>query len=439
MTDLSIEQKAAIALVKSGKNLFLTGGAGVGKSFTLKEIIKCTQGALICAPTGVAAQNIGGATLHSTFKIPVPLDTKKLKEDYVRNVLKRNEKIKKVLLGAHTLVIDEISMCRSDVFDYVCNTLSVLRDEYNHEYQVILCGDFCQLPPVVTDKDEKYMEFHYPNNTEGFAFKTENWNKLNLSTIVLQKVFRQDNSAFSEALNKIRFGDTDGLDYVINNSSKKEDLTAINICTKNKVADNINNSEVNKLPGKCTIFNVEKTGKVESKDLRCLEILKLKEGARVIFIANINEEGCSAYNGEIGTVNKLDINSVIVETANGLQRVSRFEWQIQEYVFNEEEQQVELHEVGSYSQIPLKPAYAITVHKSQGMTYESGNIRAGIEDFFTTGQLYVALSRVKSIDKLFVSLELTPDNLKKLCLNDPDVVEFYKNINSKRIPRLTSV
>lgn len=428
---LNIQQKLAIDCAMSGTNVFITGGAGVGKSFTLHHLInklrlKGQKEVIVCAPTGIAAQNVQGVTLHRAFKIPIHINPEEFQEKFFKTKIKSDDTLSKLLKCMDILVIDEISMCRADTFTYLVKLLKVAENLFDKTYQFILCGDFFQLPPVVIQDNEKdYITRYFPNNAKMFAFNQHEWNSLNLIKIELTEVIRQKDENFSKALNEVRKGNIKGLSYIIEHCSQNQNENATCITIQNNEAKKINQKCICELSGELRTYEISKTGKIQYSDIVCLDKLLLKVGARVVFIANISESDCSAFNGQIGEVTELQDDFVIVKTDQGLQTVSEHEWDVEEYVYNEEKDRMELKQIGSYKQIPLKPAYAVTVHKSQGQTYEAVNIDS--PKFFVTGQLYVALSRCKSLDKMYICSELKDriEIKKDIPLADSDVIDFY--------------
>lgn len=428
---LNTEQKLVIDCAMSGNNIFITGGAGVGKSFTLNHLInklrqKGQKEVIVCAPTGIAAQNVQGVTLHRAFKISIYIDPEEFQEKLLKIKINSDDTLTKLLKCMDVLVIDEISMCRADTFTYLVKLLKVAEILFDKTYQVIVCGDFLQLPPVVKENKEKeYLAKYFSNNAKMFSFNQPEWNSLNLRKIELTKVIRQKDEQYSNALNEVRKGNIQGLSYILKHCSKKENENATYITIKNAEAENKNIEFINKLSGELRTYKMSKSGDILNTDIVCLDKLSLKVGARVVFIANISECDCSAFNGQIGEVTELQDNLVIVKTDQGLQTVTEYEWDVKEYVYNEEKDRMELKQIGSYKQIPLKPAYAVTVHKSQGQTYEAVNIDS--PNFFVTGQLYVALSRCKSLDKMYICPELKNriEIKKDIPLADSDVINFY--------------
>lgn len=417
---LNKQQEYAYNTLMSGKNCFLTGEAGVGKSCVLNKFIEDSKEAgkniIVTAPTGIAAINVSGVTLHRAFRIPL--------KPLVEGVKKIPETIEK----ADIVVIEEISMCRIDVFDFVAQIILVInikRQKYENRkpIQLIVCGDFFQLPPVLMDKDKELLESYYgrPLN-RGFAFQSELWKYFNFYNILLTDVVRQDNPDFVKALNMTRVGDASALDYFWQNSSSFMISKAIMLCGTNKAANERNMSELANLKTPEYVFVSTTIGDVRDSDKIVEDRLGLKVGARVMTVMNDSED--RYQNGSLGTVVKLEPDCVFVEIDNSgmVVEINRYTWDICTYTLVDGV--VKQTVVGSYIQFPLKLAYAITIHKSQGQTYDAVNLNPYCWD---CGQLYVALSRVRNIDKLF----LTQYPSRNFLVTSREVLDFYKNLNNK--------
>jgi len=373
-------------LLDAGLNVFLTGKAGTGKSFLVDYYVeKHPEKSIIkCAPTGVAALRIGGATIHRTFGVPVRLLGH-------NDVCSSNDKLD-VLKKADVILIDEISMCRIDVFEYVIRSLK--RIGIGNK-QLILVGDFYQLPPVLTDKDKFAFTDLYEERL--YAFESQMWNSSDLITVELKEPKRQSEQTeqrFLQSLSKIREGNPDFGVFQIANCA---DDNAVSLCPTNAKAKSINDEHLSRLPNH-KHYKASKTGYVEDADMVTDENLVLAKDARIIMLVNDSEGRW--VNGSMGTVTNLSDNHITVQIDNeGECRVDRYTWSIKEYVLEEDEETGEKHvvekEIGSFTQFPLKLAWAITIHKSQGQTYDKVNIYNG---FFANGQMYVALSRCKTLN-----------------------------------------
>lgn len=428
---LTKTQEEALRLLKTGANVFLTGKAGTGKSFVLKEFIRQSKKKiLITAPTGVAAIEIGGATLHRTFDIP--LNMAKLVKD-----VKVYKPSKNPVVAADIVIIDEISMVRRDVFEYVMRYIKEVNWKYRKgkaPIQVILVGDFFQLPPVLTPGDvEAYQTLM--GNLDIYPFESPYWWQFDFQKIELLEVMRQkDDGDFLDNLNRIRNGDVSAIDYF--NKRVREDYKTtkgINIVPTNAKVRKINNENLLRLNTKKRVYKAEKYGAVKPSDIVNDEELLLKIGAKVMITTN--HPMLEYSNGSLGTVKEFHKDSVDVQLlgSHKVVEIERKRNVISEYVV--EDGLITLREVGFYSQIPLKIAYAITVHKSQGKTFDEVHLDPSV---WSDGQLYVALSRVTSIDGLTLSEPIQSSAVKV----SEDVLRFYgyeigEDANVEEIERRT--
>lgn len=382
---LTASQEKAFELLKQGKNVFLTGEAGTGKSFLIKRFLDFVRGkknVVISAPTGIAAINVGGTTIHRLFGFNPKMDLTKV-------VISPKD----VLRETDILIIDEISMCRMDLFDAIGRVL----DQLKNHIQVIVVGDFCQLPPVLLDDEREKLEAFYKEKVgNAFAFQSQAWKKLEFETVNLVEIMRQSDAPFINALNKARKGEKTCLKYFINNAAKKPIEGAVTIVGTNKRADNINNQELAKLPGETKVIKALVSGDFNLADAPTSSELNLKVGARVIFLIN----SIDFKNGTTGTIESINGDSyLVVRLDKGYTVfVTMHTWENIEYTV--ENEKVVEKTTGTFTQYPIKLAYAITVHKSQGQTYDSVNLEpCG----WVHGQLYVALSRCKDINKLYIA------------------------------------
>lgn len=402
-------QNDALRELNSGKNVFLTGGAGTGKSYVLREFVRnnCGKNILVTAPTGIAANNIEGSTLHRTFKLPLGIISDKIinNEDANRGAYRRN-------LLAHTdiLIIDEISMCRADVFSYIVDLISDAQYVGFH-IQVVLCGDFFQLPPVIGSSEKETFQRLFPDNVNGWCFLTEQWKKLNLTTCSLDKVYRQDNLEFVTALNQIRKGDPRGIDFINLYYCRQEMSSAVSLCGTNSLATEINLNNLGKIYSATYEYDIVKEGRVNNSDIRCEQHLSLKNGARVIILVN-DSSGDLYQNGSFGTVVDIapDRIKVCLDVSNRIVELPKYTWEIYGYELEGISGRIKKNVIGSYKQIPVRLGWAVTIHKSQGSTYEAVNLKS--TRFWNYGQLYVALSRCKDVKKLYIQSALSKLNLK---------------------------
>lgn len=386
---LNKDQQEAYDILISGKNVFLTGDAGTGKSFLINRFIEdvgCKKNIVITAPTGIASLNIGGVTIHRAFNIPVGVDLFKLH-------LPASDVIK----VADIIIIDEISMCRMDLFDLIGRIFNNLEKKP----QLIVVGDFHQLPPVLLKEDKVKLDSYYKTDVgNAFAFQSFAWQYFDFKIIQLNEVMRQDNVRFITALNYLRNGDPVCLPYFVKYCSKKKFDGAITLVGTNRRAEEINNLEIEKINGEKHSLKAIIEGEVDLKSLPTYEILNLKVGARVLFL--INSE--LYKNGSMGTILKINNNYVTIKIDDNdcVVDLQRYEWQFKDYVV-EGDNKISEKIIGKFKQFPIKLGYAITIHKSQGQTYDKMNFEpCG----WLHGQLYVALSRCKDIKNIYIAYGL---------------------------------
>ena len=449
---LAPEQKKALDLMLSGKNVFLTGKAGTGKSTVLEKIQeKRLCGCVFLAPTGIAAININGSTIHSFFQLKPGL----LTPDSIEPIgsQKRIEMIRSV----RTIVIDEFSMVRSDLFvaiDMRLQEITGCNKPFGGK-QVILVGDFLQLPPVVKEKTEaEYLDRELGGH---YAFQTALWQQADLQCVCLQTVHRQGNDTlFMKILNHLRYGELEIRDIQLEGLKRAlnaiEALTRlcvevaplehppIYLCTTNRTADSLNQLFQSKLKGETCVFRAVIRGKFPEGDHPTSEMLALKVGARVMTLTNKRtSDGETEYvNGEIGVVEEMDggENAVVhVRLDRGpTVSVERTKWSKYEYEpefdANTGRPIVRQKEVGTFVQIPLKLAYAVTIHKSQGLTLENVEVKLG-NGCFASGQLYTALSRCRCIKNLRIDRPICPAD----AVLDQAIIDFYREIESGHQPQ----
>lgn len=423
-------QRIALQALESGRNVFLSGEAGTGKSYVLNQFLakNTRKNILVCAPTGIAAINVNGSTLHRVFGVPIePIGPTK-------NPMKTSETVQK----ADIIIIDEISMCRFDCFEYVAKAIKLAEKEaQNKEYakaeklhrepitlppkQLIVVGDFFQLPPVITDKDRPVLENYWGrimNVGDGFAFQAPMWSTFDFVTIVLDEVMRQKGDLdFVANLNCIRRGDKSAIAW-FNAQSAQKVQKGIHLCSTNKAAEQINLQEAAKLKGFPRTYTADITGIVNASDKPTSDALTLKKGMQVMSL--INDPENRYQNGSLGIITDLDFSGVEVDFGGQKIEISKHSWDIIDYQIIEKngESKVEKTVIGIFRQLPLKIAYAITMHKSQGQTYDAANIHPSC---FASGQLYVALSRIKSIKSLYLTKKIQPENL----ITAEAVLNFY--------------
>lgn len=410
------EQRKALHLMESGKNVFLSGEAGTGKSFVIQQFVEeqKQKGAniVMCAPTGIAALNIGGATLHRAFGAPIgPICPEMV----------RSTKSSEVIEMADIIIIDEISMCRFDLFSYAVEVIHNAEAKAHKHIQLIVVGDFYQLPPVITAKDRKILNTCWKRKVNnGYAFESPWWEKCHFTNCYLRQVVRQSDINLVYHLNRLRVGDKDSIVWFNQNMNASYTDKGIIIVPTNALANKINRDKMNALSGETRLYMGNSKGDVETSDRLTAEKLIMKTGMRVM--ALVNDCGNEYCNGSLGTVQKLREDGVIVRFDNGCEAlITPYTWQIENYAVNlvNGETSIKKQKVGAYTQLPLKAAYAVTVHKSQGQTYSEVNLYPRC---FAAGQLYVALSRCRDVSQLHLCEPISP----KYLITSTEVGMFYK-------------
>jgi ATP-dependent exoDNAse (exonuclease V) alpha subunit len=395
------------------RNLFITGAAGTGKSYWLKQYIEKHENTIICAPTGIAALNVGGDTMHRVFHIPVPT--------YESPSFAKNKKgalttaMLKPIAQADTIIIDEISMARNDVFAFAIKVIRKAEKLKGSKIRIIVCGDFSQLPPVVKKNEVSLMK-KFGFDPSGYAFTTSEWKSCNFQVVELTKVIRQENQEFVSELNRIRIGDHSHLYYwdeFVKTVYSYEN--SVVICGTNAEAERINKEYLNNLPGDLKVLQSIKEGRCTAGYVD--DLILIKEGAKVIFTANDIILG-KYQNGTFGTVKHIDTDYVSVLVNNEYLTIRPKDYKI--YSYTCKNGVLEKKELGKITQYPFKVGKAITIHKSQGQTFDNVIISPEI---FAQGQLYVALSRVRGPEGLVLLKQLEENFL----IIDKTVEEFYQN------------
>jgi len=408
-TDNREWQQALQIIQYTRRSLFLTGKAGTGKSTFLRHIAETTKKKhVILAPTGIAAINAGGQTLHSFFKLPfhplLPNDSSYSIRN-IRKTLKYSGELTKLLRELELIIIDEISMVRADIIDFIDKVLRIycrnMREPFGGK-QLLLVGDIFQLEPVIKEDEWRLMQPFYAS---AYFFAAKVWQEMQLVSIELRKVYRQSDSQFIGMLDRIRQNhatdaDLQSINARVNQSSKqKENGFEITLATRRDTVDYINDLHLSELEGDSTIFKGHIKGDFPETSLPAPMELEIKPGAQVIFIKNDKEKRW--VNGTLGVVIYIDegegIITVVDEDGHEYD-VEREVWENMRYTFNEKEQKIEEEMLGSFIQFPLRLAWAITVHKSQGLTFRHVKIDFSGGGAFAGGQTYVALSRCTSLE-----------------------------------------
>jgi ATP-dependent exoDNAse (exonuclease V) alpha subunit len=409
VTDNREWQQALQIIQYTRRSLFLTGKAGTGKSTFLRHIAETTKKKhVILAPTGIAAINAGGQTLHSFFKLPfhplLPNDSSYSIRN-IRKTLKYSGELTKLLRELELIIIDEISMVRADIIDFIDKVLRIycrnMREPFGGK-QLLLVGDIFQLEPVIKEDEWRLMQPFYAS---AYFFAAKVWQEMQLVSIELRKVYRQSDSQFIGLLDRIRQNhatdaDLQSINARVNQSSKqKENGFEITLATRRDTVDYINDLHLSELEGDSTIFKGHIKGDFPETSLPAPMELEIKPGAQVIFIKNDKEKRW--VNGTLGVVIYIDegegIITVVDEDGHEYD-VEREVWENMRYTFNEKEQKIEEEMLGSFIQFPLRLAWAITVHKSQGLTFRHVKIDFSGGGAFAGGQTYVALSRCTSLE-----------------------------------------
>ena len=401
---------------ETGISVFLTGKAGTGKTTFLKHIVAgCSKRLAVVAPTGVAAVNAGGVTIHSFFQLPLcPYlpDVKELVTEYQmpeKNRSLRKDRVK-ILRTLELLIIDEISMVRADILDAIDATLKRYRknDRPFGGVQLLMIGDVQQLPPVVTESEKPFMDQVYPSP---FFFNSRAFRKLGYIVIELNKIHRQRDAEFTSMLNDIRTGNPS--DQTLERLNRRLDPGFdppsgeywIRLTTHNHQSDSINREKMDALKGKSMIFKAEIDGNYPESAYPAETELRLKKGAQVMFTRNDTSGNSMYFNGKIGTVTSLDPEIIVTDENGNEIIVNREKWDNVRYEINPETQEIQAVNDGSFTQYPLRAAWAITIHKSQGLTFDRVVIDAG--KAFSFGQVYVALSRCRSLDGIVLTTPIT--------------------------------
>ena len=433
-------QKALQIIQFTRRSLFLTGKAGTGKSTFMRHIAATIKKKhIILAPTGIAAINAGGSTLHSFFKLPFhPLlpNDKRYSNRNIRDTLKYNGEKTKLLREVELIIIDEISMVRADIIDFIDKVLRIYNRNMREPFggkQLLLVGDIYQLEPVIKEEERQLLRPFYPSN---FFFDAQVFREMQLIAVELKKVYRQRDAQFIALLDHIRTSNVSDSDLRLLNAQVNAEIgteagrLSITLSGRRDTVDYINEKQLNTLPDQPTIFYGHIEGEFPDSSLPTPMELEVKTGAQVLFIKNDKERRW--VNGTLGTIigfGDEEDGIIYVRTEDGRDfDVQREIWSNVRYTFNEKEQKIEEEEIGSYQQFPLRLAWAITVHKSQGLTFNNVKIdfTGGV---FAGGQTYVALSRCTSLQGISLQEPIRRENI----FVRTEVTNFARNYNNLNI------
>lgn len=405
-------------LENSDGNIYITGKAGTGKSTLLTYFRQKTKkNVVVLAPTGVAALNVAGATIHSFFRFPTRLLAPNDKDIKVEH--QRRDLFKKLSM----VIIDEVSMVRADLLDAIDLSLRLNRKDQRPfgGVQMVFFGDVFQLPPVVVGKDlSDYFEVNYGGP---YFFNSKSFTASSFTCIELSKIFRQKDDGFKDILNCIRENRLGGKELSLLNAKycveerTDDSSTALTLCTTNKIASEINDSRMAAIPTEEFVYQAEIKGKFDQSAYPTEPNLALKVGAQVMMLKN--DPMKRWVNGTLGVITDLTDSSVELSIDSVTYSVEKASWEVIDYQYNKKENKIDVVVTGSFSQYPLKPAWAITIHKSQGQTFDRVNIHLG-NGAFTHGQTYVALSRCTSLNGITLKTRIRPKDV----IVDPKVSRF---------------
>lgn len=421
----------------TSRSIFLTGKAGTGKTTFLNDFVSKTRKKhIVVAPTGIAAINAGGVTIHSMFGLPLRTflpTTERVDSNLANNIADlmhhfkyRKDKLK-LLREIEMIIIDEVSMLRADVLDMMDFSLRHVRRNQQKfgGVQMLFIGDLYQLPPVV--REEYVLKQYY---SSPFFFDSYALKELPLITLELTTVYRQKDEKFLEILNEIRDGEVGDIDFETLNERylpdfEPKDEPYVYLTSHNRMADEINQKKLAALPGKARFYDAEIIGNFNENQFPNDEILELKVGAQIMFIRNDASGEKRYFNGKLAEVVEVDEKeiSVIIDGEDEIYKLKKETWEQKRYSLGEDKS-IKEEVLGSFKQYPVRLAWAVTIHKSQGLTFDRLIIDAGKS--FASGQVYVALSRCRTLEGIVLKSKITPD----VIFSDRRVSKFQDETNA---------
>ena len=431
---------------QTNRNIFLTGKAGTGKTTLLHKIINtCYKNTVVVAPTGIAALNAGGVTIHSMFQLPFasflptlsnpPIVNEFLRFENrfsLRKHFQMHKNKQQVIRNMELLIVDEVSMLRADVLDAMDYMLQFIRKDKRPfgGVQVLFIGDLLQLPPVVKQEEWEVLKHYYKGM---YFFQSEVITQNPLLYVELETIYRQTDKLFISILNHLRENQLTSEDikqlekYVQPDFPKKHLKDYITLTTHNAKADAMNQREMSKLSSPLFSYEADIVNDFPEYLYPIEKVIQLKEGARVMFIKNDISGEHLFFNGKMGTVVSLSEGEITVKLDGGrVINVERYEWENVRYKLNETTKDIEEERLGSFTQYPLRLAWAITIHKSQGLTFEKAIL--DLASVFASGQAYVAFSRLRSLDGLILLSSVSANGIN----NNGEVIGYAENKASEK-------
>ena len=426
---------------KTGKSVFLTGKAGTGKTTFLKRVVEeSKKRVVVVAPTGIAAINAGGVTIHSFFQLPLHpfIPGMKIESKFAFSKEKRS-----IIKTIDILIIDEISMVRSDLLDAIDSVLRRFRNRHKPfgGVQLLMIGDLQQLSPVVTDEDVQFLSQYYPSP---YFFGSHALARTDYVTIELKEVYRQQDAVFISMLNAVR-GGRPSIEVIRALNSRycpgfvpPPDEGYIRLTTHNHIADEYNSRQLSLIDDQAHSFEAEVSGNFPESSYPVDFRLELKAGAQVMFVKNDPSSDKRYYNGKIGIVTDFYEEYIMVQCSGEDEKIAvePLEWENSRYVINEQTQEMESEVIGIFRQYPLRLAWAITIHKSQGLTFDKAIIDAA--SAFASGQVYVALSRCRTLEGMVLATPLHQDAVIT-DLRVEDYIEGQEVAAVRSLSRLDSI